>query len=148
MASKKDQDKLVLKLRTKLLQQEAELISAEKPVYITSGLFRANPHSDRGIIDIKSASQAQLIIATEAIIHKKAAFDILGIEPGKHIGSTLIEWIDDFKTRIGVLNKNIILAKVRATQQKIETQLLSATQKRGIALEDVAADVEELTSTK
>jgi len=143
--SKKEQDKLVLKLRTSLLKQEAALEAAEKPVYVTSGLFRSNPMSDRNIINVKSATQEQLVLATESVIHKKAAFDVLGIDTGKHLGSTLDEWIEDFKTRIGVLNKNVTLAKVKATREKIDTQLLSATQKRGITLDSVVGEVAELT---
>jgi len=144
MATKKDQDAKVLKLRNKLLKQEAKLTAAEKPVYVTSGMFRPNQHSDRGMINVKSASESQLVTATEQIMHKKTAFDILGIPAQPHIGSSLEEWIEDFKTRLGVLNKNETLAKITKLKNTIETQLLSTSQKRDIVADDVAGKVDEL----
>ena len=145
MATKKEQDKKVLKLRKSLIAQEAALEAAKKPVYITSGLFRPSQHSDRGIINVKIASQSELVNATIAIAHRKSALDMLGIEEETHLGSTLEEWVEDFKTRLGVINKNALLDRVRATKEKIETRLLSTSQKRDIEVDDVAEEVANLT---
>jgi hypothetical protein len=142
--SKKDQDKKIIKLRKQLLAKEALLGQSEKPTYLTSGLFRATSHSERGAVNIKHASESQVRQAAEAIVIKVGADTLLGLKPAIHLGYSLDSWTEDLKTRLTVLNHIDILASVKALREKVETELLSTSQKRDIVLEDTLGEAEEL----
>lgn len=140
---KKEQDSKVLELRQQLLDKEKSLRTAEKPNYLTSGLYRPLSALDRGSINIKSAKKHELIEAAISLNAKAKACKTLDLESETHLGYPIEDWITDLKTRIAVLNKVQTLQEVQALQAQLEP-LLTPSQKREIGISDLSSKIQEV----
>ena len=143
----KEQDAKVLELRTALLKRKEALLGSDKPVYSTSGLFRPDQYSQRNVINIKSSGKGELITATVSLNARMAAAKVLGIEVQSHLGYTTEQWITDFRTRIGVLDRNDNLAEVAKLEAVLEP-LLTLKQKRQIGVDDLIDQVAAATGAE
>ena len=132
----------VLKLRKALLKKKEALLGSEKPEWLTGEIFRPNEFSQRGAINIRSSSAAEILDAYKSLRNHDACAKDLGLE-SKLAGFTSEQYIIDFKTRIAVLNRSENLKAVAALEAKIQP-LLTVKEKRAIGTEELAADIEGL----
>lgn len=138
-------DKKVMEMRQSLLEKRQALLNSENPVYKTSGTFRPNFTSPRGEINIKTANKTQLIDAYVALNARNQAANALNIEPGVHLGYPVADWVEDFKTRISVIDRNDNLAAVNKLTAELST-LLTPSQKREIGIADLQSKIAEAVS--
>ena len=124
----------VLKLHGDLKAKMEKLEKRFKnPKYACTPTFRPNLHSDRGIMNIRSASPAQLVSATKSMILHELANEKLGMDV-LHDGYSAEAWMNDFKVRKGVIEYNDTMKEL----QKLEAELkgiMNSKEKRTVALD-------------
>jgi hypothetical protein len=143
----KTEDKKIIALRKKLTKKLELLERADKPTYLTGGLFRPNHYSDRGNINIKLATEAEIRSAAQGIVTIKAADALLDLDNRDHLGFPLDSWIEDLKTRLAVIKRIDTLNSIKSLKQKVDSELLTTSQKRTIKLDETLEKVADILGT-
>jgi len=125
----------VLDLRKQLITKEEELLKAENPQYKTSCMFRPSEYSQRGAINVKLASEQEILEAYKELKNHEECAKDLGLNP-KHLGYSVSEWIEDFKTRIAVINRDKTLNKIEEIKKELEP-LMTVKEKRQVGIENL-----------
>jgi len=132
----------VLELRKLLLEKEEALKNAENPQYKTSCMFRPEVHSQRGAVNVKLASATEILEAYKSIRNHEEAAKELGLDT-KHLGYTVAEWKEDFKTRIAVISRDETLTEIARIKQELEP-LMTVKEKRQVGIEDLADKIKDI----
>ena len=140
MAKKADDQ--VLKLRNELIAKREAIVNAEKPVYKAGDWFSPNGANARGEFQVAIATENQLLGGVKALLLHKQSAEILGMDV-QHQGFSVEDWIEDFKTRKSVLDRNVNLARVKELEDKL-TPLLTKEQLREIGISDLADAIKSL----
>ena len=135
-------DEKVMKLRQELLKKKAFLLGSDKPVYVAGEYFRNDISSTYGEFRVSIASENQLLMGIKSILLHESAADTLNMSE-THLGFSVDEWIQDFKTRKSVLDRVKNLSKVTQIEAKLK-ELLSQAQLREIGINDIANKISSL----
>lgn len=117
-------DERVQLLFAKLQAKKAEVANAERPQYITSGLFRYS-ESVGNTVDIMSARDERKLVEILTFLKERSekyaeAAKELGVEVTfTWLGFTVEEWIKDLRTRVSILQ----IAKRRTELKELEARV-------------------------
>jgi len=134
-------DAIVMEMRKSLMAKKSAVLGTDNPVYKTSGLFRPHATSQRNEVNIKSSNEGEIVGALMSLNSRDAARKELGLSSGSHLGFTLEEWKDDFKTRISVINRVKTLKEIESLEAEL-SKLLTPKQLREIGIEELASKIE------
>lgn len=142
MTMAKKADDKVMKLRETLLAKRAELANAEKPVYKAGEFFTPNVNNARGEFQVAVANSNQLLNGVKAVLLHEQSAKVLGMDVN-YQGFPVSDWIEDFKTRKAVLDKNTKLLEIKNLEDQLKP-LLTKEQLREIGISDLADAIESL----
>jgi hypothetical protein len=140
--AKSKADNQIMKLREELLKKKAEILNAEKPVYVAGEFFRPNVFEQRSEFSVAGANASQLLSGVKSLMYHEEAAKVLDM-PSTHLGFSTAEWIKDFKTRKTVLDRTENLKKVAAIEETLRP-LLTRDQLREIGIGELADAVASL----
>lgn len=131
-----------LKLYEAIQAKKEELVKSENPKYLCAPTFRPNQNSDRGVVNIRSAGENQIVSAYKSIIlHGQATAD-LGLNT-KHCGFATDEWKHDFKLRLAVLNRNTVLAQLAQLETEVKG-VMTTKEKKTVVMGDLTDRLADL----
>lgn len=139
-------DERVLALFQSLRIEQAEIASAERPVFVTGGQFRYSANSPSGTIDITTERSILRLkeiwmFLKERSSHNEAANKFFRIdEPFKWQGFTVEEWESDLKTRANFIQLSDKKAKLKLLEERINA-VVPAELRRKMELDAIEAEL-------
>lgn len=140
----KTQDDLVKELFDKVQARKLEVEKAERPQWVTGGLFGYNAHSAHDRTDIKTITDQRKLVDILAFLKERSkstmeAAESLGASyEFKWLGFTLEEWVSDIKLRFDQITLQTKRKELNDLEARLNT-LISPELKAKMELEAIQA---------
>jgi len=138
----KKADDIVMELRKNLLEKKSLVLGTEKPVYTAGEWFQPDLSSSAGSFNLRAANKFQIMKGAKSVLLHKETAEVVGLEID-YLGFSVTEWLNDFKTRVSVLNRAENLRKISIIETEL-SKLLTPAQLREIGIGDLADKIKDL----